>query len=158
MKRFINLVPIIVLIAGLIAVCGNKEEDRGKSAQSRPGVTPREYSGQAAHEIRIMEKQELNHEFPSLVEYGRDDPFNPVFDKIAKPKQETLTVNGIVWDKEHPMVIINNEIIGVGDKIDGNTVVEIKENSVILNDGMRDFELGLGQKINSIPRWKILGF
>lgn len=56
-----------------------------------------------------------------------------------------LTINGILWDKKNPLAIINEEIVKVGDKIDGNTVVGIEQNRVILNDGSKDIELLLGQ-------------
>ncbi|MDP3731698.1 MAG: hypothetical protein Q8R31_01530 [Candidatus Omnitrophota bacterium] len=56
-----------------------------------------------------------------------------------------LTINGILWDKKNPLAIINEEIVKVGDKIDGNTVVGIKQDRVILNDGSKDTEFLLGQ-------------
>lgn len=56
-----------------------------------------------------------------------------------------LTINGILWDKKNPLAIINEEIVKVGDKIDGNKVVSIEQDRVILNDGSKDIELLLGQ-------------
>jgi len=56
-----------------------------------------------------------------------------------------LTINGILWDKKNPLAIINEEIVKVGDKIYGNTVVGIKQDRVILNDGSKDTEFLLGQ-------------
>jgi len=56
-----------------------------------------------------------------------------------------LTINGILWDKKNPLAIINEEIVKVGDKVDGNTVVGIEQDRVILNDGSKDIELLLGQ-------------
>ena len=56
-----------------------------------------------------------------------------------------LTLGGIVWDKENPMAIINDNIVKIGDKVSGNTVVDIKQDKVILNDGTKDFELKLEQ-------------
>jgi len=56
-----------------------------------------------------------------------------------------FTINGILWDKKNPLAIINERIVKIGDKIDGNTVVNIKQDRVILNDGSKDIELLLGQ-------------
>jgi hypothetical protein len=56
-----------------------------------------------------------------------------------------LTINGILWDKKNPLAIINERIVKIGDKIDGNTVVGIEQDRVILNDGSKDIELLLGQ-------------
>ena len=50
-----------------------------------------------------------------------------------------LLLSGIVWDEAGPIAIINNEIFGVGDVIEGNTIVEIKKDRVILSDGTTAF-------------------
>lgn len=55
-----------------------------------------------------------------------------------------LTLSGIMWDEENPKAIINNNMVGIGDKVGPNTVVDIKKDRVILNDGTADFELRLG--------------
>ena len=39
--------------------------------------------------------------------------------------------------------MIGDSIVGKGDKIDGNTVIEVEKEKVILNDGTKDFELKL---------------
>lgn len=57
-----------------------------------------------------------------------------------------LYLNGIAWDEQAPRAIINNEIFQVGGKVNGNTIVDIKESKVILNDGKNDFELTLDEK------------
>jgi len=48
-----------------------------------------------------------------------------------------------MWDKEKPMAIINGEIVKIGGNVSGNTVVDIKQDRAILNDGAIDFELKL---------------
>ncbi len=55
------------------------------------------------------------------------------------------TLSGIIWDKENPMAVINDNIVKIGDKIDGNTVVSIEQDRVVLNDGSKNIELLLGQ-------------
>lgn len=57
-----------------------------------------------------------------------------------------FVLSGIMWDKESPTAIINDNIVKIGDKISGNAVVDIKQDRVILSDGIKDFELKLGQK------------
>lgn len=52
-------------------------------------------------------------------------------------------LNGIIWDIERPLSIINNEIVKIGDKIAGNTVIDIKQDKVILNNGVGNFEVRL---------------
>lgn len=57
-----------------------------------------------------------------------------------------LVLNGILWDEEKPVAVINNFELSVGDKIEGNVVVEIKPQAVILNNGIENFELRLWQE------------
>lgn len=54
-----------------------------------------------------------------------------------------VALEGILWDKERPMAIINDTIREIGDKVGINTIVDIKQDRVILNDGSKDFELKL---------------
>jgi len=56
-----------------------------------------------------------------------------------------LKLIGIIWDKLDPWAIINGRIVKPGALIGKNKVVEIKEDRVILNNGMEDFELKLGK-------------
>lgn len=71
---------------------------------------------------------------------------------LQRPTQKTnittsskFTLTGIVWDKNNPKAIINDNILGRGAKIGTNTIVDIKQDRVILNDGTKDFELKIGQ-------------
>ncbi|MDD5449468.1 MAG: hypothetical protein PHO42_02595 [Candidatus Omnitrophica bacterium] len=50
---------------------------------------------------------------------------------------------GILWDEKSPKAIIGGSIVGIGDKIGGNTVVDIQKDRVILNDGSENFEIGI---------------
>lgn len=45
---------------------------------------------------------------------------------------EGIILNGIVWDKNNPYAIVNNDVVKVGDKLGGATVIEISEKDVIL--------------------------
>lgn len=54
-----------------------------------------------------------------------------------------LVVSGIIWSKDKPKAMIGDAMVGKGDKVGNNTVVEIKPDKVILNDGTKDFELKL---------------
>ncbi|MDP2905552.1 MAG: hypothetical protein Q8O22_04540 [Candidatus Omnitrophota bacterium] len=56
-----------------------------------------------------------------------------------------LKLIGIIWDKLDPWAIINGRIVKPGASIGKNKVVEIREDRVILNNGMEDFVLLLGK-------------
>jgi len=48
-----------------------------------------------------------------------------------------------MWNKTNPTAMIGDVIVKRGDKLGANTVVEINPDSIILNDGTKDFELKL---------------
>ena len=64
------------------------------------------------------------------------DPFS-----ITATTSTNLTLIGIIWDSNNPKAMIDDDIVGIGDEISGNTVVDIKEDKVVLNDGVNDFEI-----------------
>lgn len=50
------------------------------------------------------------------------------------PESKALTVSGIIYQDERAAAIINNEIVRVGDVIDGREVVAIKGKSVVVKE------------------------
>jgi len=80
---------------------------------------------------------------PRDKEWGRD-PFG--LEKL--PEEESavsFVLNGIIWDEDNPYAIINDEVVREGDKIRGYKVIEIKEGSVLLDDGTERFSLDVWQ-------------
>lgn len=74
--------------------------------------------------------------------WGRD----PFFSGPAVSSPTTISdmrLTGILWDDAAPLAMINDNPIGVGDKIGGYTVVEIHKDRVILADGTKNYELTL---------------
>lgn len=82
---------------------------------------------------------ELDEKTKDLV--VKRDPFTVAPVASLRTTSHGLYLNGIAWDKEKPIAIINESILSVGDRVDGYIVVEIKEDRVLLNDGNSDFEL-----------------
>lgn len=52
-----------------------------------------------------------------------------------------LSLTGILWDPKTPQAIINDTVVGVGDRISDQTVTEIDSDKVVLNDGTQNYEL-----------------
>ena len=73
----------------------------------------------------------------------RPDPFVPLLDNEGDIKYTELShndefirrikkieVNGVFWDEDMPLVMINNKILKQGDLIEGLTVITINEENV----------------------------
>ncbi|PIP68653.1 MAG: hypothetical protein CO035_05090 [Candidatus Omnitrophica bacterium CG_4_9_14_0_2_um_filter_42_8] len=67
--------------------------------------------------------------------WGRD-PFllDASTNSIQEQDVEDLALNGIMSDKQNPYAIINNDVVKLGDKVGGMTVIEINENNVVLDE------------------------
>ena len=55
-----------------------------------------------------------------------------------------LKLGGILWDKDKPVAIINDNMAGIGDTVGAYKVVGITQDSVTLNDGTEEHILKLG--------------
>ena len=72
---------------------------------------------------------------------------NPFLLREAGPQQTAgLTLNGIAWDEKSPRAVINDRIVGAGDKIEGMEIIRVEPERVILSDGLNEFELRLGRQ------------
>ena len=73
----------------------------------------------------------------------RRRPFIPEGSGIATSSRFALS--GIIGTGKNAKAMIGDVIVGRGDKVGENTVMEVRQDRVILNDGSRDFELRLEQ-------------
>ena len=51
--------------------------------------------------------------------------------RVVRPK---ITINGIIWDRSAPYAILNNDIYGEGDVIQGYTVQTIQDTMIVLGN------------------------
>ena len=83
--------------------------------------------------------------------HDKRDPFIPLVDRKGRPvaivegslqfKVSDLSLEGIIWDETKPLAIINDQVVGCGDKVSGVTVVKIEKDKVILNYQNESFDL-----------------
>ncbi|MDP8229672.1 MAG: hypothetical protein P9L93_01055 [Candidatus Gorgyraea atricola] len=71
------------------------------------------------------------------------DPFTLGSAGAGDIELEGLVLNGIMWDPANPLAIINSDVIKVGDSLGTATVVEITQNSVILEQDSQRHTLNL---------------
>jgi len=60
-----------------------------------------------------------------------------------KPASATLVLSGIIWTNENPKAMIGDMIVRKGDRVNNSTVIDIRPDKVIMNDGTKNFELKL---------------
>lgn len=138
-KKRLEMIITAALILVLIFAWANSAKTLKKrsSPTGTLGSTPiqtRVYPGQ--------EKEEISG---SNLVWGRC----PFSGKIYTEKEGlgivNLKLDGIIWDRQQPLAVINGRVLEIGGRIEGNTVVDIKEDRVILNNGSNNLELKLGR-------------
>ena len=80
------------------------------------------------------------------------DPFSPLISKsgaLLIPREVDLgglVVRGIIYSKESPVAIINDEVVERGQNLGDYLVLEIEEKRVILKKGDQEFILKLEEE------------
>ena len=134
-KKLITL--IIVGVAALFSlVYGITSSPRGKA---RVSSKPKTVKIAAARARKGTKRRAKRTEYTS---WGRN-PFTLTDTSVRMATR--LILNGIMWEEDSPLAVINDNVMGIGSRISGNTIVEIKEDKVILNDCDSNFELRLPQ-------------
>ncbi len=139
MKNRKLIILIILSIAAVFSlIYGITTPPKGRRGLiSRPADVQQKERTQLAKGVIPTKRDAKRREY---VSWDRD-PF--LLPQEPARSSTRLNLSGIIWDEKNPIAIINDSFIGIDDKIDDNTVVDIKESSVILNDGVNDFELKL---------------
>ena len=128
----LSIGAVISLIYGITAPPKTRREVLPATAAVSSGGT-----ALSPGSISPTERRAKRTEFDS---WGKD-PFSPK--EAPKAEAAKVKLNGILWDEVNPKAIIGDDIVEIGDKVGSNTVVDIKEDRVTLNDGTSDFELKL---------------
>lgn len=73
--------------------------------------------------------------------WGRD-PFVLV-EMGSVDKDTSLVLGGIIWHRNQPKAVINDEIYKIGDKIGDIQIVDIKKNSIVIEENNQTREITL---------------
>jgi len=118
-----------------------KKTPKPSPAVSVPSLpTPAKISSTLSEVGVSLNKDKAKWEADRKLEWGRC-PFSGKIYTVEKGEAVDLNLSGIIWDEERPLALINNRVVGIGDKIGISTVVDITQDRVILNDGRKNFHL-----------------
>ncbi|NQT74979.1 MAG: hypothetical protein HQ566_00490 [Candidatus Omnitrophica bacterium] len=120
----ITLIGVVFLI---FLIIGNVQKLRNKRISIvRAGETvASSMSAPISLEVREVEESAIKEA------WGRD-PFFPAKAGASGAGLEGVVLNGIMWDANNPLAIINSDVVKLGDKVRDMTVIEITEANVIL--------------------------
>ncbi|MFA5275537.1 MAG: hypothetical protein WC417_01410 [Candidatus Omnitrophota bacterium] len=132
----LSILGVFSLIRG--AVTPTKARRLASSEPDKPVTIAQEKSFSLTGEGLSVKRYAKRSNYSS---WSRD-PFT--MGAPIKPIGEgSLDLKGIIWDEKLPLALINGRTVKIGDKVGSNTVVDIRKDSVVLNDGSRDWELKL---------------
>jgi len=82
--------------------------------------------------------------------HGRKDPFSlPILNTGNTADMEAIAgvkLEGIIWDADNPIAVINGKVVVVGNEISGAKVLEINENEVIFDANGQNVKIKLWKK------------
>lgn len=135
------LLVIILIFAVANAIKGGKKQKKTPQQPSSAVVIPLTSTkssgtsgGKSLYRRLEDESDKLNLE---------RDPFTRIQTISVEKEISGINLSGIIWDTKNPKAIINGKIVGIGTKINENTVVDIKSDRVILSDGERQFGISM---------------
>ena len=137
-KVIILIIVAVVALFSLIYGIVTPSKVRREAASKKPIVFQKSESLAPAKKITTAKRVTRRTNYTS---WGRS-PF--LLKRDVVKTVAGFTLNGILWDEEAPQAIINDNVVGIGDEIRGNTVVDIKEDRVVFSDGYSNFELEIG--------------
>ena len=86
----------------------------------------------------------------------RRDPMRPLINKEGDVVSSSalgggLSVQGIIWSDEHPLVVVDNELFGVGAEVGPYLIAQIQQAGVVVIRGNREFFIPLDRGLEPPP-------
>jgi hypothetical protein len=148
-KSLIQLSITGVLVVVLIFLWANASKKSRHLLPASGGVVsqagaPLAIALSQANNVKSGNLYNLLEQQSKSVELKRD-PFvaSPIVSETSLHSEISLT--GILWDKLKPLAIIDGNVVRKGQRVGNKTIMDIKQDRVILSDGQIISEIRLGQ-------------
>ena len=134
-----GITGVLVLLLLFLSVSAARRLSKAKK--------PQRVKQMQSEKVQIADNSKVTQEtvYATFEKEGRSfelvrDPFTGIF--IGSPKNTTAaTLNGILWGKGEAFAIINGNIVKRGEQVGSKTVIEIRQDRVVLSDGSTSTEL-----------------
>jgi hypothetical protein len=126
---------VLVWVRGLMTPVGTGGQHSSESGSTRihEGLTPGLQSQQQPVAARSRTR---------YTDWKRN-PF--MLSGELDPELGDLVLDGILWDADAPLVMMNDEVLMVGDRIEGRVITRITQTEVTLEKNGKEFILKPGQ-------------
>lgn len=145
-KKRIEIIATAIMVLILIVAWTNSFKVIRKRGSPVPAVVAVAPQANAVKFDQPQQPAKKDKPEEVLGQWGRDPFSGKTYTTVSRVQGlGDIKIEGIIWDKKNPLVMINGRVLKKGDNFKGNVIVDIKENSVILSDGNRDLELKVGK-------------
>ncbi len=144
----IGVLGVVLLLAAMSTLGGKKK----KGAAAVPSTPSFNISDMHLIDLDEEKSKPPEQELAVSTEWIRD-PFG--FDELARMEAEQMIeeeeqieiiLNGIIWDESAPLAMVNGELYPKGADISGFEIIEITEESVVLDNGIKRMTLSIWEK------------
>lgn len=145
-----QLVILVGLVGVMIVVYARARGPRAPSAPPQPAVEEYHHTdaseGTASSSSgidvfgEVSDLREAQREHAASVGWRRD----PFIRGGSAAGTRGLALSGILWDPTKPMAILNDQMVSVGDEVEGYQVLEIGTDRVLITDGTETIQLLIG--------------
>jgi len=138
-RQKIEIIAIVILIIIFGFCISSMIKKMSKGAKKVSSET-------AGIKSSIVEAKKTNANInveTEIIKWGRD-PFL-LTDLGIENKKAGISLNGIIWNGPKSLVIINDELYKIGDKINDIQIVDIKKDSVVIKENGEVQEINLGR-------------
>ncbi len=119
------LAVIMAFVWGPIIMGSGSKRNADKSRPSGNGGTVNQGNNRNVDLTNLAYVGKRKKARTSFEDWGRN-PF------VLTQAIKALTIEGILWDEQDPKAMINGYIVGVGDKVGSNTIINITPTSVTI--------------------------
>jgi|GEM_PF-2607506 len=118
---FLSVAVIFLFLAG----CDKAPQETTQPPES----VPVKFKHGSSEQLKKEEVESL------LNELKHKNPFSPQhFNETKIEGKKEIELEGIMWDNQKPFAVIDGAVVAEGDYIDGKKVINIQNESVILDN------------------------
>ncbi|MBF0618948.1 MAG: hypothetical protein HQL19_02145 [Candidatus Omnitrophica bacterium] len=155
-KKLLIALPFLMTTAVIVLLPNFKRPDTGPV----PGGAfrmPSEIFPERKELVALLAEDSSDHDVIADADWGARAPFyagSEVKAPLSLPEsslRKLPELSGVLWHEEKPCALLNDRAVGIGDRVDGFIVKEIRQDRVILTEGKTDRTILLHNSLEVTP-------
>ena len=134
-QKGMSIMVGLALVVLAVVVLNGRSPRQAPPSLPGPVIESKETGESAKPERPPRQEKSMPQEIQALLgSVGRTDPFSlPKRGVVRKVRRQSeFSLEGIIWDRQKPLAIINDQIVSEGEVLEGRVIERIEKNRVIL--------------------------